>query len=69
MDKLQKMSALYGIISSACMIGLWTILYAVVFAAGTFAGTDYAFLCILFILVAAATVVILGLRIFRRHAL
>lgn len=126
MDKLQKVSALYGIISSACMILLWAflfisgaarniindgsagtaalvmvealtsavllasgiglmrgrqwapalyhvsmgmLLYAVVLAAGKFAGTDYAFLGMLFILVAAATAIILFLRIFGRHAI
>ncbi|HPG50602.1 MAG TPA: hypothetical protein PLL11_08535 [Spirochaetota bacterium] len=125
MDKLQKVSALYGIISSACMMLLWALLfisgaardiidegsagtaalvvaealtsalllisgiglmrgrqwapalyhvsmgmllYAVVFVAGKFAGTDYAFSGILFILVAAATIIILCLRIFGRHA-
>ena len=63
------MSALYGIINPACMMLLWALLRAVMFAAEKFADIDYSFLCILYILVAAATVIILCLRTFGRHAI
>lgn len=123
MNRLTRVSAIFGIISSICMALLWGIffmtgisaeiaggpvfrgalifdealtsaglmtagigliggkrwapalfhasmgmlLYAVLFAAGKFAETAYAYLSILFILVAAATAAILCLHLLERH--
>jgi hypothetical protein len=55
MNKPFKAPAVYGMPGSACMM-----FFAVLFAAGKFAVTDYAIPGIPFILAAAVTAVILG---------